>query len=90
MNAVRESQRRNTARRRLRRFEVATARVLHRIVCGPRQERRWIAYTDDDRQHVAQLVNLGLVHDAGGQLAISADLIDNLGVRHAGLQTGRR
>ena len=36
---------------------------------------------DDDRRRVAQLVDLGLVHDAGGQLEISIELMENLGLR---------
>jgi transcriptional regulator with XRE-family HTH domain len=81
MNAVSQSQRRDAARRQLRRLDVATARVLHRIVCGARQDRRWNAYTNVDRRHLAQLVNLGLVHDVGGHLEISAELMENLGLR---------
>jgi hypothetical protein len=87
MTAVSASQRCDAARRQLRRLDVDTARVLHRLLCGARQDRRWNAYTDDDRRHVAQLVNLGLVHDAGGQLEISAELMDNLGLRHPRPQT---
>jgi hypothetical protein len=90
MTAISQRQRRNAARRQLGALDVDTARVLHRIVCGPRQHRRWSAYTDDDRRHVAQLVNLGLVHDAGGQLEISAELLDNLGLRHPRGQTDPR
>ena len=82
MTAISQRQRRDGARRQLRTLDVDTARVLHRLVCGPRQDHRWSAYTDDDRRHVAQLVNLGLVHDAGGQLVISAELVKNLGLRH--------
>ena len=88
MTAVSRRQRRDTARRQLRTLDVDTARVLHRIVCGQRQDRRWNAYTDDDRRHVAHLVNVGLVHDAGGQLEISAELIENLGLRHPRGQAG--
>jgi transcriptional regulator with XRE-family HTH domain len=80
MTAVSQSQRRDAARRQLRTLDVDTARVLHRIVCGPRQDRRWNAYTDDDRRPVAQLVNLGLVHDTGGQLELSTELMTNLGL----------
>ncbi len=81
MGAVSDSLRRDAARRQLRTLDLDTARVLHRIVCGPRQDRRWTAYTDDDRRRVAQLVDLGLVHDAGGQLEISIELMENLGLR---------
>jgi hypothetical protein len=60
---------------------VATAQVLHRVVCGPRQDRRWNAYSDDERPHLTQLITLGLVHDTGGQLQLSTELMANLGLR---------
>ena len=79
--ALTAAQRRDVRRHQLRRLDVATARVLHRIVCGPQQDRRWDAYTDDDRQHLAQLIRLELVHDTGGRLQLSSELMANLGLR---------
>jgi Integrase core domain len=73
--------RRDAGRRQLNRLDVATAQVLHRVVCGPRQDRRWNAYTDDERPHPAQLISLELVHDNGGQLQLSTELMANLGLR---------
>jgi hypothetical protein len=68
-------------RRHLRRLDLATAQVLHRVVRGPRQDRSWNAYSDDERPHLAQLISLGLVHDTGRQLQLSTELIANLGLR---------
>jgi transcriptional regulator with XRE-family HTH domain len=79
--ALTAAQRRDAGRRQLRRLDVATARVLHRIVCGPRQDRRWNAYTEDDRGQLAELIRLELVHDTGGQLQLSTELMANLGLR---------
>jgi transcriptional regulator with XRE-family HTH domain len=79
--ALTTTQRRDAGRRQLQRLDVATARVLHRVVCGPRQYRRWNAYSDDERPHLAQLISLGLVHDTGGQLQLSTELMANLGLR---------
>jgi hypothetical protein len=39
------------------------------------------AYSDDERPHLAQLITLGLVHDTGGQLQLSTELMANLGLR---------
>jgi hypothetical protein len=53
------------------------------------QERRWNAYTNEDHRYVAQLVNLGLVHDAGDQLETSAELMEHLSLRHlTGVRAG--
>jgi hypothetical protein len=45
----------------------------------PRQDRRWNAYTGDERQHVARLISLELVDDTGGQLQLSTETMANLG-----------
>lgn len=74
-------QRRDAGRQELRRLDVATAKVLHRVVCGPRQARSWNAYTEEERPHLARLISLELVHDTGGQLEFSAELMANLGLR---------
>lgn len=79
--ALTATERRDAGRHQLRRLDVATARVLYRIVCGPRQDRRWNAYTDEERPHLAQLISLELVHDTGGQLQLSTELMANLGLR---------
>jgi hypothetical protein len=54
--------------------------VLHRIVCGP-QDRRWNAYTEDDRGRLAELIRLELVHDKSDQLQLSTELMANPGLR---------
>jgi transcriptional regulator with XRE-family HTH domain len=79
--ALTTAQRRDAGRRQLDRLDVATAQVLHRVVRGPRQDRRWNAYSDDERPHVAKLISLGLVNDTGGQLQLSTELMANLGLR---------
>ena len=79
--ALTTAQRRDAGRRQLQRLDVAAARVLHRVVCGPRQDRRWNAYSDDERPHLTRLISLGLVHDTGGQLQLSTELMANLGLR---------
>jgi hypothetical protein len=79
--ALTTAQRRDAGRRQLQRLDVATAQVLHRVVCGPRHDRRWNAYSDDQRPHLAQLISLELVHDTGGQLQLSTELMANLGLR---------
>jgi hypothetical protein len=55
--------------------------VLHPIVCGPRHDRGWNAYTDDVGEQLAELIRLELVHDTGGQLQLSTELMANLGLR---------
>jgi hypothetical protein len=78
--ALTTTQRRDAGRRQLQRLDVAAARVLHRVVCGPRQDCRWNAYSDHERPQLAQLISLGLVHDTGGQLQPSTELMANLGL----------